>query len=82
MDLLRRRVHRRAHEPAVTCYLRSVDETGQPEVRDPRLAVFIDEDIGRFDVTMDDVGAVRARQRGSELCPEQHRPIDRKRCFF
>ena len=46
---------------------RTVRADGDPEVRQVRVALVVDEDVGRLDVAVDDTRAVRRLQRAAEL---------------
>ena len=46
---------------------RTVCPDGDPEIRQERVALVVDEDVGRLDVAVDDTRAVRRLQRAAQL---------------
>jgi hypothetical protein len=62
--LLRRHVRRRADDgPRLRLARASTDALGQAEVGDVRLAVFVEQDVGRLQVAVQDAALVRVVHR-------------------
>ena len=53
-----------------------------PEVRQVRVAIVVDQDVVRLDVAVDDTRAVRGLQRVAELIDHRHRLRGGERAAF
>ena len=76
LDVLRRHVGRRAGVFLLAC-VRRIDPRRDPEIHDPRHAVLVEQDIRRFQVTVDDAHGVRVRDR-IENRPQKGDRLDRR----
>ena len=77
-NLLRRHVVDRANEHAVMRQA-GAGQLDNPEVEHLQAAVGVDDQVGRLDIAMDDVGAMGVREAGAESLDELELSRDRER---